>query len=485
MEWFIIVGYGLSLFIICLFSLGQFNLAWHYRRASKTKKENLKAPNEYPFITVQLPIYNEKYVIERLIDAVASFDYPKGKLEIQILDDSNDETVEIVAAKVQEYSAQGLDIKQVIRPERIGFKAGALQYGLKIAKGEFTAIFDADFIPSPDFLKSTIKGFVTKDIGMVQTRWGHINQDYSFLTKVQAFGLNAHFTIEQKGRLAAGSFINFNGTAGIWRKECILDAGGWCHDTLTEDLDLSYRAQLKGWKFEYLENVVSPAELPILIPAVKSQQYRWNKGAAETAKKNLGNVFRSNMGFSHKVRAAFHLLNSSVFLFLLVSAILSIPMLYIKEGNPTLSLLFDLGSVFIIGFVAMSIFYWFSAKATNPKYTFSYFAIQFPAFLSYSMGMALHNSIAILEGYLGIKTPFIRTPKFNVLKKGDSWKGNVYLKSSITFLTICEGLLALYFVFGIFSGISLGDYGLVLFHLMLASGFGYVFIISLKPVPSI
>ncbi len=484
MEWLIIIGYGLSLLIICIFSLGQFNLAWHYRRARRKTKEQQSMMGEHPVVTVQLPIYNEKYVVERLIDAVCAFDYPAQKLEIQVLDDSDDETVDIIAQKVAGYANQGIDIVHIRRPERVGYKAGALQYGLERAKGEYIAIFDADFLPDDQFLKTTIPTFQAPEIGMVQTRWGHLNQDYSLLTKVQAFGLNAHFTIEQSGRLSAGSFINFNGTAGVWRKSCIQDAGGWQHDTLTEDLDLSYRAQLKGWKFEYLENVLSPAELPILIPAVKSQQYRWNKGAAETARKNLGAVMRSELGVAHKIRAAFHLLNSSVFMFLLTAAVLSIPMLYVKDGNPTLALLFDLGSVFIIGFVAISIFYWFSAKASNVHYSFRQFVVHFPMFLSWSMGLALHNSVAIIEGFLGIKTPFIRTPKFNVQKKGDSWKGNIYLKSSITPLTIIEGLLAIYFIFGIVSGIRLEDYGLLLFHLMLATGFGYIFLVSLKPIPN-
>ena len=482
MEWLVIIGYGFSLLVICLFSLGQFNLAWHYRKQGHKKSKTQSEPTELPIITVQLPIYNEKYVIERLIDAVASFDYPKEKLEIQVLDDSSDETIEIVAEKTKFYQSKGIDIKHIRRPDRVGYKAGALQFGLERAKGDLIAIFDADFVPAKDFLLKTIKGFEGEHVGMVQTRWGHLNEQYSWLTRMQAFGLNAHFTIEQKGRLKAGSFINFNGTAGIWRKECIQDAGGWQHDTLTEDLDLSYRAQLKGWKFEYIEEIQAPAELPVLIPAVKSQQYRWNKGAAETAKKNLAAILKSNIGFWHKVRATFHLLNSSVFVFLLTSAVLSIPMLYIKDGNPTLSLLFDLGSVFIIGFIAMSIFYWFAAKASNEGYEFKKFMVHFPMFLSYSMGLALHNSVAILEGYLGIKTPFIRTPKFAVNKKGESWKGNVYVKTSVTPLTLLEGLLALYFIYGLVSAFILGDYGLILFHLMLAFGFGYIFILSLKPI---
>ncbi|MBV6644466.1 MAG: glycosyltransferase family 2 protein [Cyclobacteriaceae bacterium] len=482
MEWLIISGYGLSLLVITIFSLGQVNLAWHYMKANRKGEVDRPALKIFPHVTVQLPIYNEKYVVERLLEAIASFDYPKDKLEIQILDDSTDETVDIISKKVQELKRDGLDIQHIQRDIRVGFKAGALQYGLECSKGEFLAIFDADFLPEKDFLLATLPHFVSEHTGMVQTKWGHINQDYSVLTKMQAFGLNAHFTIEQKGRLAAGSFINFNGTGGVWRKSCIQDAGGWHHDTLTEDLDLSYRAQLKGWKFEYLEEVTSPAELPVVIPAIKSQQYRWNKGAAETARKNLGKIIRSGLNVPHKIRAALHLLNSSVFLFLLVSAILSIPMLYIKENNPALSLLFDLGSIFLVGFLAMSIFYWMSAKASNPHFTLRYYAGHFIMFLAFSMGLALHNSIAIIEGYLGIKTPFIRTPKFNITKKSDSWKGNQYLKSSVSLSTILEGLLTAYFIFGIFSGFKLEDYGLILFHGMLALGFGFIFLVSIKPI---
>lgn len=482
MEWLIISVYGLTLLIICLFSLGQFHLAWHYLKSKKTKEDELVALTDHPLVTIQLPVFNERYVVERLIESVCAIDYPKDKLEVQVLDDSNDETIDIVSTLVKKYQQQGIDIIHVRRPERVGFKAGALQYGMERAKGEFIAIFDADFVPQSDFLLKTLPRLRNPKIGMVQTRWAHLNTDYGVLTKIQAFWLNAHFTVEQKGREHAGSFINFNGTGGVWRKTCIVDAGGWQHDTLTEDLDLSYRAQLKGWKFSYREEIESPAELPILIPAVKSQQYRWNKGAAETARKTLGKVFKSDIAFRHKITGAFHLLNSSVFLLLLIAAILSIPMLYIKEYNPNLGLIFDFGSIFIIGFLAMGFFYWVSAKATHPEYTFKYFISNFPIFLAFSMGMALHNSIAVLEGYFGVKTPFVRTPKFNVKSKSDSWKGNIYLKKALTPITVMEGILALYFTWGIFSGFKLEDYGLILFHLMLAIGFTYVFLLSMKPI---
>ncbi|MEM6643953.1 MAG: cellulose synthase family protein [Bacteroidota bacterium] len=482
MEWIVISLYALTLGIICIFSLGQFNLAWHYLKVRKTAKEQEVELKSYPIVTVQLPVFNEKYVVERLLDAVCRLDYPLDKLEIQVLDDSNDETVDIISKKVSFYQSKNINIRHIQRKENVGFKAGALQHGMHCSKGEFLAIFDADFIPNPDFLLCTLPKFTHDKVGMIQTKWSHLNKDYGLLTKIQAFWLDAHFTVEQKGREQAGSFINFNGTAGVWRKSCIADAGGWQHDTLTEDLDLSYRAQLKGWIFKYREEIESPAELPIVIPAIKSQQYRWNKGAAETARKTLGKVLRSSLGWNHKIRATLHLLNSSVFLLLLIAAVLSIPMLYIKDSHPDIKFIFDLGSIFVVGFLAMGFFYWVSAKASHPEYTFKYFVLNFPLFLAFSMGMALHNSIAVVEGYLGIKTPFIRTPKFNVKSKQDVWKGNQYLKKVFTPVTLFEGLLAVYFLYGIISGVLLADYGLMLFHLMMSIGFAYVFFLSLMPV---
>jgi cellulose synthase/poly-beta-1,6-N-acetylglucosamine synthase-like glycosyltransferase len=482
MEWIIIISYGLSLLFIFAFSLGQLHLTWHYL---KSKKEQPKEVNEYkelPLVTVQLPLYNEKYVVKRLIEKVCKLNYPKDKLEIQVLDDSTDETVEIVAKEIKKYADLGLNIIHVRRPDRKGFKAGALQYGMDMASGEFIAVFDADFLPKEDFLMKTIPNFVNSEIGVVQTRWGHVNQDYSLLTQMQAFGLDAHFTIEQTGRNHAGSFINFNGTAGVWRKSCIIDAGGWSADTLTEDLDLSYRAQIKGWKFSFLENVVAPAELPVIMPSIKSQQYRWNKGGAETAKKHFSTVFLSKMKLSQKIHAFFHLFNSSVFLFLLAAALLSIPMLYIKKTNPELELLFDLGSIFLFGFFSIGLFYWVASKSVQPDNFKSYFFKRFPLFLTFSMGLSLHNAMAVAEGLLGFKSPFIRTPKFNILKKGDSWKSNEYIKPKLSFQTILEGLLCAYFIFGIVSGFQLEDYGLMFFHIMLALGFGAIFFHSLRPL---
>ena len=484
MEIAVVIIYGLSLLFIFLFSLGQLHLAWHYKRSKKEKTQSpvLVADVDLPVVTVQLPIFNELYVVERLIDCIAEFDYPIDKLEIQLLDDSTDNTVEVVAEKVAFYKAKGLDIQHVCRENRVGFKAGALDYGMQICKGEFIAIFDADFLPDSDFLKKTVMHFGDEKTGVVQTRWGHINKDYSLLTKLQAFGLDAHFSIEQTGRSHAGSFINFNGTAGVWRKSCIADAGGWSFDTLTEDLDLSYRAQMKGWNFRYLEDVVAPAELPVLMPAIKSQQFRWNKGAAETARKNLWNVFKTKISFTSKIHAVFHLFNSSVFLFLLSASIMSIPMLYVKFKNPEFEILFDIGSVFLIGFFSITFFYWVAAKKIKPVGTARYFLSRYPMFLTVSMGLSLHNAYAVLEGLLGFKSDFIRTPKFNIKARGDAWKDNKYIKPQLSFLTLLEGVLGLYFIFGIGVGFFLQDYGLMIFHVMLALGFSCVFYYSIRPI---
>ncbi|MBK5277805.1 MAG: glycosyltransferase family 2 protein [Bacteroidia bacterium] len=476
----ITILYSLSLLYIFLFSLGQLHLTWIYIKREKEIAPTPELLNGFPNVTVQLPIYNEKYVVERLLEAVSKFNYPKDKLEIQILDDSTDETTTIIIKKIELLRPLGLDIKLVYRENRIGFKAGALDHGMHFVKGEFIAIFDADFIPEPDFLLNTLPYFTDSNVGVVQTRWGHINRDYSLLTQLQAFGLDAHFSIEQSARNAAGSFINFNGTCGVWRKKCIEDAGGWSHDTLTEDLDLSYRAQLKNWKFKYLENVSTPGELPIIMPAIKSQQYRWNKGAAETARKNFGNVLRSSLPVKNKIHAFFHLFNSSVFICLLIAALLSIPMLYIKQSHPKIEWLFDLGIIFLIGFMSITLFYWIATRrfyTSKPGKTF--FSL-YPRFLIVSMGLSLHNGLAVLEGLIGRKTPFIRTPKFNVAK-GETWRENSYITTKIHWLTIFEGILCLYFVFGIFAGLQMHDGGLLLFHAMLALGFGGVFYYSIRP----
>jgi cellulose synthase/poly-beta-1,6-N-acetylglucosamine synthase-like glycosyltransferase len=481
MEILITIIYSISLLYIFLFSLGQLHLAWIYIRNKKSQPDSTQPLTLFPLVTVQLPVYNEKYVVERLLDAVSKFNYPKDKLEIQILDDSTDETTEIISKKMEELTPLQLNIKLLHRTNRVGYKAGALAESMESVKGEFIAIFDADFIPAPDFLMKTIPHFNDSDIGVVQTRWGHINKDYSILTKLQAFGLDAHFSIEQTARNASGSFINFNGTCGVWRKSCIVDAGGWSDDTLTEDLDLSYRAQLKGWRFKYLEDIETPGELPMVMPAIKSQQFRWNKGAAENARKNFGKVLREHLPLKNKIHAFFHLFNSSVFISLLVAALLSIPMLIIKQSNPAISWLFNIGIIFIIGFMSITFFYWIATKRFYDDKPLSKFLSLYPRFLIISMGLSLHNGIAVFEGLIGKKTPFIRTPKFN-LQKNQTWLSNTYIRAHFTFTMLLEGLLCLYFVSGVVLGITFGDEGLIFFHVMLALGFGSIFYYSVKPL---
>lgn len=478
MEWVVAILFTCSLLYLFLFSVGQLHLTHIYLK-QKPKLSPPFNPEYTPFVTIQLPVYNEKYVVERLLDAIVHLDYPREKLEIQVLDDSTDETSGIIYQKLEWLQKFELDIKQLRRDTRAGFKAGALQEGLQKARGEFIVIFDSDFIPEKDFIKKTLPWFQDPAVGVVQTRWGHINKDYSLMTQLQAFGLDAHFSIEQSARNAAGSFINFNGTCGVWRKTCITDAGGWSADTLTEDLDLSYRAQLKGWKFKYLEDVVTPGELPVVMPVIKLQQYRWNKGGAETARKLAGRIFNASLSTRQKLHAFLHLFNSSVFVALFAAAVLSLPMLFIKNSHPAMQWFFTIGSIFFLGFLSVAIFYWTATRRFHSN-TRRFF-ILFPAFLIISMGLSLHNGLAVIEGWLGIKTPFIRTPKFNIVEKQDSWRDNTYLSSNLGIITILEGFLCVCFIFAVVKGIQMNDTSMVLFHTMLALGFGSVFLLSIKP----
>ncbi|MDH3651602.1 MAG: glycosyltransferase family 2 protein [Saprospiraceae bacterium] len=482
----ILATYSLVLIYITVYCLMQFQLLYHYRkfhRKAPRKQEPLMG-GEWPFVTIQLPIFNEQYVAERLIDSICKLDYPKDKFEVHILDDSTDETLEIVRKKVKEYQSKGFDIVQVTRSNRTGYKAGALRDAMSLSKGNFIAIFDADFTPRRDFLKQTIPYFEEEKIGVVQTRWEHINKDYSLITRLQALQLNVHFTVEQKGRSAADFMLQFNGTAGVWRKAAITDAGGWNDDTLTEDLDLSIRAQLKGWKIVFREAIGSPAELPAEMNGFKSQQYRWMKGGAETAKKMLPVVWKSSLPMRKKIHATLHLLGSTVFVFIFALGILSVPLLIALQALQLKSTIF---SIFIIGTLSIICVYYVanvSNEFTNPNRAFTKdvikFVIMFPIFLAMSMGLSLHNSIAVLQGYWGKKSAFIRTPKFDIKSITDSLKKRKYLTGKLNWTTLIEGLLCLYFIFGIFLGYRINDYSLILFHLLLAAGYGSIFYYSLK-----
>ncbi len=485
-SYIIIAIYSTALLLIFFYSLAQLNLLINYLSHKKKNEEapkfNLLDPKEVPFVTIQLPIYNEEYVVERLLENISKLEYPLNKLEIQVLDDSTDESVHETAAQIKELRKTGLDIQHIRRENRVGFKAGALKQGLKFAKGEYIAIFDADFLPDPDWLKKTVIYFKDPEIGVVQTRWGHLNRDYSLLTKIQAFALDAHFTLEQVGRSAKGHFINFNGTAGIWRKDCIIDAGNWEGDTLTEDLDLSYRAQLKNWKFKYLEDVETPAELPVVISAARSQQFRWNKGGAENFRKMVWKVLTTkNIPFKTRLHGVLHLLNSTMFLCVLTVALLSIPMLYIKNTYGHLAWFFDVTSFFIVSTVILFICYWFTFKNIQGGGfdKFIDYVRMFFTFFSVAMGFSLHNSVAVLEGHMGKKSEFVRTPKFNIKSLTDSWKGNKYIRRNISGNTMLEAVLMLYFLFGMYIAVPLNDFGLFPFHFMLFLGFGFVFFKSL------
>jgi len=482
---YLVLGiYSVALLYITIFCLTQLQLLWKYKMKEVEEIFSLKGTSSeaLPFVTIQLPIYNEQYVVERLIDNICCLNYPKNRFEIQVLDDSDDETREISINKVEEYKKQGFSIDVVTRQTRTGYKAGALQNGLESARGEFIAIFDADFLPKPEFLIETIPYFQNPKIGVVQTKWEHLNQDYSLITRLQAFQLNVHFTVEQSGRQAADYLLQFNGTAGVWRKETIIDAGGWKADTLTEDLDLSIRAQLKGWIIRYLEEVGSPAELPAEMNGLKSQQFRWMKGGAETAKKMLPTVWKSSLTANKKVHATIHLLSSTIFVFVFLVGVFSVPLLF---ALGPLGINSDYFTIFLIGLLSIAAVYYvanvqMSWEGKSQTRMFFKFILMFPLFLSLSMGLSLHNSIAVLQGYMGKKSPFVRTPKFNIRGIADTFSKSKYLPQKIPFTTFLEGLLAIYFMAAIIAAIYYNDTTFIIFHLLLTFGYGAICYYSIK-----
>jgi cellulose synthase/poly-beta-1,6-N-acetylglucosamine synthase-like glycosyltransferase len=462
----LVVVYGLCLVFMLGFSLTQGQLAWLARRARPLPPP--PAPAIWPLVTVQLPLYNEQNVVERLLDAAAALDYPADRLLIQVLDDSTDETVTLAAARVAHYQAQGVNIQQVRRPTRQGYKAGALAHGLAETDAEFIAIFDADFVPAPDFLRRVIPYFTSTNIGMVQTRWGHLNEYASLLTRLQAFGLNAHFLVEQVGRQAGGHFFNFNGTGGVWRRTCIEDAGGWHADTLTEDLDLSYRAQLRGWRFRYLPQVVAPAELPAHLGALQAQQHRWNKGAAETARKHLGRVWRApGLALATRLHATFHLLNSSVFAIILLMALLSVPLVFVRAYRVDFEPVFQLAAIFVLTLVPLAGYYYVAWRRAGPQR--HWFGPTLGLFLALSMGLALYNARAVMQGWLRRVSPFVRTPK---LGAAGASRQPAYRSRPAAPLPLEQSTLTLYFLVGLVADFYYHSYGLLPFHVLLVAGFG-------------
>ncbi len=430
-----------------------------------------------PSVTIQLPIYNEIYVIERLVEAVLSIDYPEELMEIQILDDSTDGTSDSCRKLVEAYKEKGRHIIHIHRKERTGFKAGALENGLKHAKGEFIAIFDSDFIPQPDFLLNTIHHFSHPEVGMVQARWGHTNRSYHLLTEVQAMLLDGHFILEHAARNRSGRFFNFNGTAGIWRKSCIEDAGGWHYDTLTEDVDLSYRAQLKGWHFIFLPEVVVPGELPVEMNSFKTQQHRWVKGGIQTARKILPLVQKSEQPLRVKVEACFHLLSNFAYVMVFfLSLLMPLSIFFSKGKEPDLFWIAN-AAVFLLTTISVGFFYLLAYQETTKRW---YKGILYlPALFSIGLAMCINNSKAVFEALCGKNCEFKRTPKFNISScKDRSWLSKKY-KGTANPSTILELGLGIYFSFSVFLAFQKGMYSCIPFMVLFQMGFLYVSLMSI------
>ena len=429
---------------------------------------------QLPKVTVQLPIFNEIYVVERLLKSVSELDYPRELLQIQVLDDSTDSTREMTASCVEELRRRGFNVELIHRVDRVGFKAGALASGLKSAH-EFICILDADFVPPPDLLRRTIDYFTDPKIGMIQTRWGHLNRCYSLLTRVQAMFLDGHLLLEQTARSRSGRFFNFNGTAGLWRRSCIEEAGGWQHDTLTEDLDLSYRAQLAGWRFVFLPDVVTPAELPVDMNGFKSQQHRWTKGSIQTCKKILPTIWRSKLPLLIKLEATGHLMSNFAYLLLACLCVLLHP----SSGGPSgwvRTFLIDV-PIFLTASLSVAVFYICAQRELNPR-TWMKEILLLPCLLSLGVGLSINNARAVLEAMFNHHSEFKRTPKYGIERKSQPWRNCKYMPLK-SFLPIAEMAFAVYFSYFVWYAIDHRQFLSLPFLVMFQAGFLYVSFSSL------
>ncbi|MDP9268703.1 MAG: glycosyltransferase family 2 protein [Acidobacteriota bacterium] len=454
-NWFdygLLLPYFVVMIILAMYGLHRYQLVWMYYHNKKNKVTDPPARfAELPRVTIQLPIFNEQYVVERLVESICKLDYPKDKLDIQVLDDSTDETVAVARAVVERYAALGNPVSYHHRDNREGFKAGALQEGLKTAKGEFVAIFDADFVPPEDWLMQVIHHFVDPKTGMVQTRWTHLNRDYSFLTNVEAILLDGHFVLEHGGRSRSRVFFNFNGTAGMWRRQAIDEAGGWEHDTLTEDTDLSYRAQLKGWEFKYLQDVECPAELPIEMTAFKVQQARWAKGLIQCAKKDLPKVWRSNAPLRVKIEAVYHLTANISYPLMIVLSVLLLPAMVTRFYQGWFQMLYIDLPLFLASTFSISSFYLVSQKELYPGKWLRTF-LYLPFLMALGIGLTLTNTRAVLEALFGIQSAFKRTPKYSVQKKGERAMAQKY-RRRLGWVPWLEMLVGCYFAYTVWYAI--------------------------------
>ena len=488
---FVIVIYSFDIVFLFLFGIHSYLMVYLYRKNSRfcdteLLKEyppvDIHKDKKIPVVTIQLPIYNEFYVVDRLIDNSVIIQWPKNKLEIQVLDDSTDETIEKVKNLVSAYKRQGYDIKHLHRKNREGHKAGALKEGLEVAKGEFVAVFDADFIPAPDFLIKTVPYFQDTDIGMVQTRWGHINNDYSILTKAQSFGIDGHFMIEQVARNANNLWMNFNGTGGIWRKKCIYESGNWQSDTLTEDFDLSYRAELAGWKFRYFKDIVNPSELPATMSAFKSQQFRWCKGSIQTAMKLIPRILKSSFNWEVKAEAIIHLLNYSVHPLMIINILFTLPLLlmekwtFFKLYDTSLFVLFGAAAFLSIGTFGPTVFYMYSQRELYKDWKRR--LVWMPVLMMIGTGIAVVNSRAWIEAVLGIQSTFKRTPKYRIESKKDKLKERMKYTLPLDRMSFLELFMGIYSLVLIYFSITTGRAFILPFLILYASGFFYVSFLS-------
>jgi cellulose synthase/poly-beta-1,6-N-acetylglucosamine synthase-like glycosyltransferase len=476
-ETAILATYFFVLSILAVYGWHRYYLVYVYTRHRNNVPQPPPPLDPLPRVTIQLPIYNEMYVVDRLVGAVCQLDYPKALLEIQVLDDSTDETRTVAELAVRRHAAQGFDIKYYHRTDRTGFKAGALEAGLREATGEYVAIFDADFVPPRDFLRRTLPYFTDPRVGLVQARWGHLNADYSLLTRVQAMFLDAHFVLEHGGRNRAGCFFNFNGTAGVWRRRAILDAGGWQHDTLTEDLDLSYRAQLRGWRFVFLPDVVSPAEVPVEMNAFKSQQHRWAKGSIQTAIKLLPRILAAPVPIQVKAEAFFHLTANFNYLLMIVLSVLMFPAMYVRYSMGLYEMLLIDVPFFVAATWSVAYFYAVSQRELYPdswKGRLKYL----PFLMAIGIGLAVNNARAVLEALAGRPTDFARTPKYGIERKSDEWADKKYRQFMVG-QPLVEVALGLYFTATVFYALANGIYGSLPFLILFQVGFLYTGLLSI------
>jgi cellulose synthase/poly-beta-1,6-N-acetylglucosamine synthase-like glycosyltransferase len=470
-EFGILGLYFLTLVILAIMGFHRYVMVWLYFRHRDKKALPAPLPAELPRVTVQLPIFNEMYVIDRLLESVTQIRYPKDRLEIQVLDDSTDETTSIASRAVEHYRERGFDIHHLHRSDRTGYKAGALDAGLRTATGEFVFIFDADFVAPPDILEKTLGHFADPKVGMVQARWGHINRDYSLLTEVQSIMLDGHFIMEHGARSRSGRFFNFNGTAGVWRREVIADAGGWQHDTLTEDLDLSYRAQMRGWRFVYLPDLVSPAELPVEMNAFKTQQQRWAKGSVQVCKKLLPRVLASDLPWREKVEATFHLTANLAFPLMVLLAGLMFPAMIMRYNMGFAEMVVVDVPIFLAATASVCSFYVISQKEQFPT-TWKSKLRYIPAVLGIGIGLSINNALAVIEGLFGKPSEFTRTPKYRIEGAGDSWKQKVY-RGKANWVPYAELALASYFTFVSLYAVAYGLVGTLPFIAIFQWGFFY------------